>query len=129
MAPTKPRQLTDPSTRYLPRHLWYADDATSLIRELQATAWPLGWHLAMGGGVLTHGYSDKDLDFYALPIYGKGDKPSTEALVSALGEQGLLLLEVLASSLKLKCQHECYAFSGHMVWRNCKRIDLFVVKP
>jgi acetamidase/formamidase len=54
--------------RYKPRHAWYLADALVLVRELQARVWPLGYHVALGGGVLNHGYSDKDVDLYVLPL-------------------------------------------------------------
>jgi hypothetical protein len=55
-------------TRYLTRHPWYLADALLTIRQLQALVWPMGYHVALGGGVLNHGYSDKDLDLYVLPL-------------------------------------------------------------
>jgi hypothetical protein len=55
-------------TRYLTRHPWYLADALLMIRQLQALVWPMGYHVALGGGVLNHGYSDKDLDLYVLPL-------------------------------------------------------------
>lgn len=59
-------------TRYKPRHAWYLSDAQLLVRELQAACWPLFHHVALGGGVLNHGYSDKDVDIYVLPNYRPG---------------------------------------------------------
>lgn len=58
--------------RYKPRHAWYLADAQLLIRKLQQACWPLFHHVALGGGVLNHGYSDKDLDIYVLPNYKPG---------------------------------------------------------
>lgn len=63
--------------RYLPRHKWYLPDAAMLIRELQRRLWPLCYHVALGGGVLNHGYSDKDLDIYVLPIYPRAGSDET----------------------------------------------------
>jgi hypothetical protein len=42
-----------------------------LIAKLQEKVWPLGFHIALGGGVLNHGYSDSDLDLYVMPIFSR----------------------------------------------------------
>lgn len=57
------------SDRYKPRHAHYLAETQLLIRDLQEIAWPLNYHVTLGGGVLNHGYSDKDIDLYILPIY------------------------------------------------------------
>jgi hypothetical protein len=75
-----------PKDRYKPRHAWYLPDAQLLVRELQAVCWPLFHHVALGGGVLNHSYSDKDVDIYVLPNY-KPDVNHAEllpALVDAI---------------------------------------------
>lgn len=69
-------KLADPrnkTTRHLPRHRFYLPDALLLVRQLQAIAWPLNYHVTLGGGILNHGYSDKDMDIYMLPIYPRPD--------------------------------------------------------
>lgn len=65
----KPNTKARDETRYKPRHAWYLADAQLLVRKLQAACWPLFHHVALGGGVLNHGYSDKDVDIYILPNY------------------------------------------------------------
>ncbi len=47
---------------------WFLDDALKLIRRLQPEVRPLGYHIALGGGVLNIGRSKKDLDLYFLPL-------------------------------------------------------------
>lgn len=69
--------------RYERRHPWYLDEARVLVRQLQAVVWPLGYHIALGGGVLTHGYSDKDLDLYVLPL-GRFECESSYVVAKAL---------------------------------------------
>lgn len=54
---------------YQPRHAHYLAETQLLIRDLQGDAWSLGYHICLGGGVLNHGYSDKDIDLYLLPRY------------------------------------------------------------
>lgn len=56
--------LVDPPVR----NGWGLDDALTLIRRLQKTARLLGYHIALGGGVLNKGTSEKDLDLYFLPL-------------------------------------------------------------
>lgn len=121
--------MSDKSTRYLPKHAWYLADAQLLVRTLQAVLWPVGWHVSLGGGVLNHGYSDKDLDLYVLPIYRPANLPDAFEARLLLGEvfkgsEGY----VLASSLDGLPEHECYAHSVSFEWGS-KRVDVFVVRP
>jgi len=48
--------------------MWTQDEALKLIHELQSRVWSLGYHIALGGGVLNHGTSYNDLDLYFLPF-------------------------------------------------------------
>lgn len=50
--------------------MWDFEKALKLIRETQETAKSYGYHIALGGGVLNKGYSNKDLDLYFLPLVG-----------------------------------------------------------
>lgn len=52
---------TDVATR------WTLENSVELIRILQPLAHQHGYHLALAGGILNRGYSDKDLDVVALP--------------------------------------------------------------
>jgi hypothetical protein len=70
------KKIASKSQRYLPKHPVYLADVLLLVRQMQAVAWPLNFHIALGGGVLDHGYSDKDVDIYVLPRY-PGSEPST----------------------------------------------------
>lgn len=47
---------------------WGLDDALTLVRQLQKEVRPFGYHIALGGGVLNKGMSEKDLDLYFLPL-------------------------------------------------------------
>lgn len=46
---------------------WTLENSVELIRILQPLAHKHGYHLALAGGILNRGYSDKDLDVVALP--------------------------------------------------------------
>ena len=60
--------------------MWTITDALNLIRDLQLNLRKVGYHLALGGGVLNRGGSAHDLDLYLLPIYNKGTRDFAAAL-------------------------------------------------
>lgn len=47
---------------------WKLEEGLNLIRALQGRVREFGYHIALGGGVLNNGTSDKDLDLYFLPL-------------------------------------------------------------
>jgi hypothetical protein len=47
---------------------WTLDDALVLVRGIQPQLHARRWHVALGGGVLNKGTSEKDLDLYFLPF-------------------------------------------------------------
>lgn len=47
---------------------WKIEEGLKLIRALQGRTKDFGYHIALGGGVLNTGVSDKDLDLYFLPF-------------------------------------------------------------
>ena len=47
---------------------WQIEEGLKLIRALQGRVKEFGYHIALGGGVLNNGASDKDLDLYFLPF-------------------------------------------------------------
>lgn len=110
--------------RYTARHVWYFGEAQTLIRELQGVMWPVQWHVAIGGGVLNHGYSNDDLDLYILPLnkHAKSED-ATKALGSVLvytraisGNPRYLSMAPAIESA------DVYTYEG-------KRVDVFVFKP
>ena len=48
--------------------VWTIEEAYELIRRIQPDLKPLGFHVALAGGVLNLGYSAKDLDLVFLPL-------------------------------------------------------------
>lgn len=78
-----PPPAANKSDRYKPRHKHYLQDALNIVRELQAVAWPCRFHVTLGGGVLNHGYSDKDIDIYVQPFYARAGE---EAIVHDVDE-------------------------------------------
>lgn len=50
--------------------MWTLTQALALITTLQLALHARKYHVALGGGVLNHGQSDKDLDLYIFPFNG-----------------------------------------------------------
>jgi hypothetical protein len=50
---------------------WTLTNALATIRAFQFKALQLGYHLALAGGVLNKGQSEKDLDIVVLPLDGQ----------------------------------------------------------
>lgn len=48
--------------------MWTLDEALLLIRDLQPAVSGVGYHIALAGGVLNKGASNKDLDLIFLPL-------------------------------------------------------------
>lgn len=115
------RPHKDPK-RYLPRHIWYRAEADLLIRKLQEAVWPLNYHVALGGGVLNHGYSDGDLDIYLLPIYTKEWTPDY-----------LNIRSVVQDALGTTVEDMTHYYPGRafkfewIAMPQGKRVDVFVV--
>lgn len=69
---------------------WTLDDGLRLVRGIQATAKKYGYYIALAGGVLNKGFSEKDIDLVFLPYQhlksedGKEVKPDAEGIVGWL---------------------------------------------
>ena len=48
--------------------MWTLEQGLAVVRELQPRSRGFNYHVALGGGVLNNGSSDKDLDVYFLPL-------------------------------------------------------------
>jgi hypothetical protein len=110
--------------RYAARHLWYLGEAQTLIRDLQALVWPKNWHVALGGGVLNHGYSNDDLDIYILPLNKHAKtadvRPALDTLLDYSGAIGRhSAYHNMAPAIETA---DIYLYKG-------KRIDVFVFEP
>lgn len=67
--------------------MWTLEQGLTLVRHLQPLIRPTSYHVALGGGVLNKGYSDKDLDLYFIPFSEQGPDPLAlrEVLKGELG--------------------------------------------
>ncbi len=68
--------------------MWTIEDALMWIRRMQPELSSVGYHVALGGGVLNKGFSMKDLDLYLLPFEMRHD-------MSASDQQALSVMERL----------------------------------
>lgn len=67
--------------------VWNRETALLLIAELQPEMWTRGFHVALAGGVLNHGFSRKDLDLVFLPMGGDQAGTNAAALVEYLASR------------------------------------------
>jgi hypothetical protein len=66
--------------------MWSLDNALELVREIQPQLHARKYHVAMGGGVLNKGFSEKDLDLYIFPFDNSEIPPILSFLVEQWGE-------------------------------------------
>lgn len=66
--------------------MWTFDEAMEAVTALQPELREIGYHMALGGGVLNSGTSEKDLDLYFLPLGGLEGKGAESGSVAALLE-------------------------------------------
>jgi hypothetical protein len=67
--------------------MWAITDALTVVRSMQYTARGFNFHIALGGGVLNRGESEKDLDLYFLPM-DNGDGCDFTGLLAWFGKLG-----------------------------------------
>lgn len=76
--------------------MWTLDDGLAVVRSLQPLTRQFNYHLALGGGVLNNGSSDKDLDLYFLPL-GYTKEEDNEKRLAKIQENADNLLKFLES--------------------------------
>lgn len=103
--------------------MWNLEDALALVRRLQPMTRNYNYHLALGGGVLNKGTSDKDLDLYFLTL-DNDKKTDREGLLVTL-ERIFGKLEHIGSPEYL-AKDSAYKAKVKFV-NSGKRIDAFVV--
>jgi hypothetical protein len=64
--------------------MWTLEDALLVIQMLQLDVRQFGYHVALGGGVLNSGASDKDLDLYFLALCDNETPTEPEELIAFL---------------------------------------------
>ena len=104
--------------------MWTREAAAEVIALLQPLTRQFGYHLALGGGVLNNGHSDKDLDLYFLPLDDQDHPPNPDKMLRCVeaiwGESKPLSDYPKASSL--------YAHKRKLTLPGHKRVDVFIAQ-
>lgn len=64
--------------------MWTFAEAQQEVKRVQQASRAFGYHVALGGGVLNVGKSEKDLDLYFLALDDKDSSPNAADLVKWL---------------------------------------------
>lgn len=65
--------------------IWTLQQGLDLVRTIQPRLHHMGYHVAIGGGVINKGYSTKDLDLYFFPLDLKDQESLVPFLESLFG--------------------------------------------
>jgi len=111
--------------------MWTLDEALILVRRLQGFVRPTCYHLALGGGVLNNGRSDKDLDLYFIPFSERGPNPDglRAILREELGaEYNLGGPSVRPQDVDKAYEQEPTWVNGRFTYRSAdgRRVDVFI---
>ena len=112
-------------------HEWELDEVLKLVRELQPKCHALQYHVALGGGVLNKGYSDKDLDLFFFPfnndVVAIVPDALREILRATFGEEYTLGGPgVLPEDIDLAYPDQECLFRARYTYRGPKRVDVFI---
>lgn len=105
--------------------MWSMDAALAFIRELQPALHSRLYHVAMGGGVLNKGFSEKDLDLYLFPFDNAVYEPILPYLEELWGPSTPLSSEInreergYPQDMNFKTKVKFFLMDG-------RRIDLFI---
>lgn len=118
--------MTDPIDTELvgPFPIWYLDETSlDLIRKLEEIAKNFGLHIALGGGVLHKGSSEKDLDIFVYPRFTKKGSDYTRSH---------LMFEGALTAMGFKDWAPCKFYKDDKKVRKAifegKRVDFFYVQ-
>lgn len=102
--------------------MWTLEQGLELARKLEPLAIECGFHIAVGGGVMLRGSSNKDLDLFFYPHCKSSDRPSLGTLIVKLHKFGFKGIKAIGTSVTLDDQKDVrWAYLGD------KRIDFFFV--
>lgn len=105
--------------------LWTFELAQPFIAGLQVSAKQLGYHIALGGGVLNNLKSDKDLDLYFLPMQN-GEESDPESLLRVLEEAWSKLQPFSNNDAYSKMDDGIWTFKGKIICQG-RRIDIWIM--
>ncbi len=104
--------------------MWTLDQSLVLIRRMQRSLFPLGFHVALAGGVLNNGESIKDLDLVFIPLTNE-EAPDAIKLLEYLETLGWKVDNNLAMS---HTPNPYTPFREQFIcWIGDQRIDVFVL--
>jgi hypothetical protein len=103
--------------------MWTLEDGVNLVRTIQPGSRAYNYHVALGGGVLNSGHSDKDCDVYFLPL-DNGDVADPIGLLDWLNS---LWGEWLPIQIEHYLGSENYSHKVKFCDVGSKRIDVFVL--
>lgn len=101
--------------------MWTLEEAVALVRQIQPTLHASRWHVALGGGVLNKGTSQKDLDLYFFP-FDSNVRPVFGYLTFLWGNASPL------SRLENEYPKNAH-FDSMKFFPEGKRIDVFIARP
>jgi len=96
-------------------HAWTLESAVELVSELNSKVMPIGYYLAIAGGVVNNGYSDNDLDLVAMP---RTESANKLVLLQKLVANGFHLKSVAPVAAAVVCT---FTYNG-------KKIDVSIVR-
>lgn len=103
--------------------MWNLSDGLELVRRLQPLAKRHEYHIALGGGVLNRGESNKDIDLYVLG-FNSGELQATKGIVS-------MLFSELGEGVPISAKEDNYPNDPRYRLKlkynlNGRRIDVFI---
>lgn len=108
--------------------MWTLEEAVDVVRTIQTLSRDFGYHVALGGGVVNEGYSEKDIDIYFLPLDGDEYDPLRGELDGWLEEIFGPLVDITPAD---NPKYSTPAFSQYrrkvMGDIDGKRVDIFVL--
>ena len=107
---------------------WTFEGAKPLIKILQAELRDIGYHVALGGGVLNKGVSKKDLDLYVLPMNNSSVyEDAREVLRRVLDFQGSIKDDPDYTGNRGLYLNSAMDEASVYSWKG-KRVDVFVIQ-
>lgn len=102
--------------------MWTLALALNLVRDVQEAVKPFGYHVALGGGCLNRGMSNKDVDLYFLPL---ANDPNYLGLLMFLSKQWGY--PELINKDGIMYEPEKHYRTKLKYWSLQRRIDAFIV--
>lgn len=102
--------------------MWTLDTGLRVVRALQQPIRQFGYHLAIGGGVVNKGESQKDLDLYFLPMSHNGN--SDQLLIFLKEIWGSC--EDIGKDYENEYEHPCKLKVKFFRRERTQRIDCFI---